>query len=181
MAIQTINVGNLVNDGLGDDLRTAFIKVNANFTELSQTSNATASNVGQLGVGIFKRKTGNNLEFKKLVSGSKTLITETDDNVTINCTQPDAFTSITTNEGIVQASAHPAITVQGGTNIKVKAAGSVITVGEVIDTVKLISTVDFGPVSGTYGNAIQFILGAGDYDFGTYEEPSTFDYDAGAI
>ena len=29
MAIQTINIGNVVNDGLGDDLRTAFQKVNA--------------------------------------------------------------------------------------------------------------------------------------------------------
>ncbi len=36
MAIQTINLGNVVNDGLGDDLRTAFQKVNANFTELYQ-------------------------------------------------------------------------------------------------------------------------------------------------
>ena len=31
MAIQTINVGNLANDGTGDDLREAFIKVNQNF------------------------------------------------------------------------------------------------------------------------------------------------------
>ena len=27
MTIQTINIGNVVNDGLGDDLRTAFEKV----------------------------------------------------------------------------------------------------------------------------------------------------------
>ena len=32
--IQTINIGNLVNDGTGDDLRTAFEKVNSNFTNL---------------------------------------------------------------------------------------------------------------------------------------------------
>ena len=31
MALQTINVGNFANDGTGDDLRTAFIKVNQNF------------------------------------------------------------------------------------------------------------------------------------------------------
>jgi hypothetical protein len=181
MAIQTINVGNLVNDGLGDDLRTAFIKVNDNFTELGQSSNATASNVGQLGVGVFKRKNGNDLEFKKLVAGTKTLITESDDSVVINGTQSDAFTDIITNQGIVSATAHPVITVQGGTNITVKAAGSVITVGETINTVKLISAVDFGPVNGLYENAIQFILAGGDYDFGTFEQPSTFSYDAGEI
>jgi len=28
MAIQTINIGNIANDGTGDDLREAFIKVN---------------------------------------------------------------------------------------------------------------------------------------------------------
>ena len=34
MAIQTINLGNYANDGSGDDLRTAFNKVNANFALL---------------------------------------------------------------------------------------------------------------------------------------------------
>ena len=31
MAVQTINIGNAANDGTGDDLREAFIKVNNNF------------------------------------------------------------------------------------------------------------------------------------------------------
>jgi len=35
MAIQIINIGNAVNDGSGDDLRTAFVKVNNNFAELN--------------------------------------------------------------------------------------------------------------------------------------------------
>lgn len=40
MAKQTINTGTVANDGTGDGLRTAFTKVNSNFTELySQTSN----------------------------------------------------------------------------------------------------------------------------------------------
>ncbi len=34
MAISTINIGTLANDGTGDDLREAFVKVNNNFTEL---------------------------------------------------------------------------------------------------------------------------------------------------
>jgi hypothetical protein len=34
MALQTINLGTYANDGTGDDLRTAFNKVNANLTEL---------------------------------------------------------------------------------------------------------------------------------------------------
>ena len=50
MTIQTINIGNVVNDGLGDDLRTAFQKVNANFTDLSAQLTITASNVGAVGL-----------------------------------------------------------------------------------------------------------------------------------
>jgi len=69
--IQTINVGNLVNDGLGDDLRTAFLKVNANFASLNSELTTTASNIGTTGVGIFKEKVGADLQFKKLVAGTK--------------------------------------------------------------------------------------------------------------
>ena len=56
MAIQTINIGNRVNDGLGDDLRTAFEKVNANFTELQASLTVTASNVGTTGLVYSKKK-----------------------------------------------------------------------------------------------------------------------------
>ena len=34
MAIQTVNIGTIANDGTGDDLREAFVKVNNNFSEL---------------------------------------------------------------------------------------------------------------------------------------------------
>jgi hypothetical protein len=38
MAIQTISIGSTANDGTGDPLRTAFTKINANFTELYGTT-----------------------------------------------------------------------------------------------------------------------------------------------
>ena len=31
MTIQKVNIGSVVNDGTGDDLRTAFVKANNNF------------------------------------------------------------------------------------------------------------------------------------------------------
>ena len=182
MAIQTINVGNLVNDGLGDDLRTAFQKVNANFAELSTTSTTTVSNIGAVGVGVFKRKTGANLELKKISAGDKIEVTEGQDTVVITNTQPDAFTRVITQNGMVAASnTATSLTIQGGTNISVTAEGSVVTVGETINTLKLISTVDFGTITGAYENAIQFILAAGDYDFGTFAVGSEFNYDAGTL
>jgi hypothetical protein len=39
MAKQTINIGSNANDGTGDPLRTAFNKINDNFTELYGSDN----------------------------------------------------------------------------------------------------------------------------------------------
>ena len=127
MAIQTINIGNQVNDGLGDDLRTAFEKVNANFTDLVSNVFTTASNIGDTGTGLFKQKVGADLQFKKLVSGTKILIDDAPNSVIINSTAADAFTRIDTNAGTVNASTFQQITVQGGDDVDVTALGSVIT------------------------------------------------------
>ena len=44
----------------------------------------TASNVGTLGKGVFKRKDNKNLEFKKIVGGTNVTVTEGSDTITIN-------------------------------------------------------------------------------------------------
>jgi len=51
MAKQVINTGTVPDDGTGDNLRNAFVKVNANFTELYDY-NANTSNSGALSGGI---------------------------------------------------------------------------------------------------------------------------------
>ena len=84
--IQTINIGNIVNDGLGDDLRTAFQKVNANFATLNNDLTITASNLGTVGEPVFKQKSGVNLEFKKLVAGNKITISSSPDSLLISST-----------------------------------------------------------------------------------------------
>ena len=38
MAQQSVSIGSAANDGTGDPLRTAFNKINANFTELYGTT-----------------------------------------------------------------------------------------------------------------------------------------------
>ena len=88
MAIQTINIGTNPNDGTGDDLRTAFDKVNDNFTELLAVGGETntASNLG-IGEGVFKVKTAQNLEFKSLRNSDGTIALTSDGNsVYINTT-----------------------------------------------------------------------------------------------
>lgn len=87
MTIQQIKLGAYANDGTGDDLRTAFQKVNANFTELSSSSNiANGVNLGS-GVGLFAQRNIANLEFKTLTSTNNTvLITSTSNTVNLAAT-----------------------------------------------------------------------------------------------
>lgn len=67
MTKQTINIGNVANDGTGDTLRTAFDKVNDNFTELynsavitvsaNSTGNASSAIVFQTEANVFVQGT----------------------------------------------------------------------------------------------------------------------------
>lgn len=96
MAIQTINLGNYANDGTGDDLRTAFQKVNANFLLLDTEINVGgATNVGG-GAGVFKQKNGAVLEFKTLVSSDDTVAFTTPNANTINLQSTAKLQSDTT-------------------------------------------------------------------------------------
>jgi hypothetical protein len=182
MAIQTINIGNVVNDGLGDDLRSAFLKVNANFAELQTSLTVTASNAaGNSGFGIFAQKVGSDLQFKNLLAGNKIIMEGFTDSIRISSTQPDAFTRIDTDQGIVQASQHQQITIQGGDNINVTTDGQVITVETNVNLDSVFLGYDFGPITGLYTNAIQLCLAAANIDFGTIVNPGTLALDLGQI
>jgi hypothetical protein len=181
MTIQTINIGNVVNDGLGDDLRTAFEKVNANFTDLGTQLTITGANIGGVGTGIFKQKTGATLEFKSLVSGSKIAIDEFTDTIRIRSTAPDAFTQIDTNSGSVLASTFPALTLQGGPDIDVTAFGSAITVNNIIPVTKILTTFDFGYITGDLDYTTQLALSAANIDFGTITLEGELNLDCGTI
>jgi hypothetical protein len=80
MALQVIDLGTQANDGTGDDLRTAFEKVIANFEYLEGllTSPVTAANLGSYtDQGVFKEKIDNVLYFKTIVG---------DDNIEVQST-----------------------------------------------------------------------------------------------
>lgn len=184
MAISTINIGNVVNDGLGDDLRTAFQKVNANFSLLYDSLTVTASNVGGSGVGIFKQKNVNDLEFKSLLSGTKIQINEFADTIEIRNTQDDGFTSITTNSGSIVANTAANtnnITVQGINNINVTASGRIISIDTVLDLDQILTTLDFGGFSSLYDNNLQILASVANIDFGLFDLPADIDLDFGSI
>jgi len=86
MAIETINVGTIANDGTGDDLREAFIKVNSNFEDVDNrltTLPIDGENIGP-GVGIYYGKDTDTLQFKSLTAGSNITFTTTDNQIIIN-------------------------------------------------------------------------------------------------
>jgi len=190
MTVQTINIGNVVNDGLGDDLRTAFQKVNANFSDLSAQLTITASNVGTVGVGVFKEKVGADLKFKKLVSGTKVLLNENTDTITVNNTSPDAFIRIDTDAGVMLASTYQQITMAGVAapgsttsrkDIEVTAFGSTISFKTIVPVTDILTSYDFGTITGDYDNAVQVLYQNSNLDFGTILLPGRVDLDCGTI
>lgn len=85
MNISLIDIGAVANDGTGDDLRTAFIKVNENFVELETSIDAStvAANVGD-GQGIFKEKVVNELQFRSLAVEDNLVIATDGDKIVID-------------------------------------------------------------------------------------------------
>lgn len=186
MAIQQINIGNRVNDGLGDDLRTAFQKVNANFNELSSSLTVTAINTGSggIGAGVFKIKSGNELQFRKIVSDNAQIdIEELTDTILIRSNVERAFTKIFTNTGNVQALQHKEITLQGGRDIDVtnSSGSSAITINTVIPVTSILTYYDFGTLDSEYTNSVQLLFSASNTDFGTITFPSKFELDCGTL
>jgi hypothetical protein len=68
MAQQIISVGTLANDGTGDPLRTAMIKVNENFTEI-YSRDAVGSNLDITANTITSTNTNGNIELQPNAAG----------------------------------------------------------------------------------------------------------------
>ena len=130
MALQTINVGNFVNDGTGDDLRTAFTKVNANFEELDLLGgqNNTISNVGT-GVGLYKEKIGVDLKLRTLKSGDGITITLSNPNEITITNDRFSFDTVEADSGIVAADDNfTSLVIAGGTGITTSIIGNLLLI-----------------------------------------------------
>lgn len=190
MTIQTINIGNVVNDGLGDDLRTAFQKVNANFTSLGAELTITGSNLGTTGVGLFKEKNGANLEFLRLKEGNGIQIDEYDTYAEITNLATNRFTKIWGDSNSVAAASYPEVTLEGYPHadsysrvqdISVDIIGSSVRFSTAIPVTEFLTSYDFGTISGTPANAIQVAMAWSNVDFGEIELPGTIDLDCGGF
>jgi len=138
MAQQTINIGTVANDGTGDPLRTAFDKVNDNFTELYADDAGDVNSVNA-GTGIS--------------------VDQTTGAVTVTNTAPDQTVSLTDGGDIAISGTYPSFTLTNSApnathTGDVTGATALTIANDVIDYAKLAagykSTLDEGNISGTY-------------------------------
>ena len=135
MAIQTINIGTIANDGTGDDLREAFIKVNNNFSELASrdSENTTAANLGSAGEGVFAQISSQELQFKKIVAGTAVTLSSDSNSITINSTATGlpSLQVFADNNNITLDRDGNTLTLNGGGNTTTNLVGSTITISSV--------------------------------------------------
>lgn len=200
-------LGNIPNDGTGDDLHTAFTKVKSNFEFLYNNSTAavTGSNVGGTGSDVFKQKIGTNLEFRKIDGVGPLQITIVDDVLTVafNPTSPVDFKgqsilnvdSISANSitgtltgditGNITGNVTGNLTgnVTGNVTGLIRAGGSeeLNPFVNINDLDRTINTFDYGYLAPVYTNPIVYLLSEIGTDLGTFTSPSTFSIDAGTI
>jgi hypothetical protein len=127
MAITRINVGNIANDGTGDDLRQAFVKVNNNFTELDArvVPQNNAANLGT-GTGVFYTKESTTLNFRSLIAGDNMSLTS--DGTSITITNNGNITVRTDGSTLSLSGAGRQFGINGGQNIDTSLSGSNVTV-----------------------------------------------------
>jgi|TARA_B000000557_G_scaffold256257_1_gene248256 hypothetical protein len=135
MAIQTINIGTVANDGTGDDLREAFVKVNANFAELAARNPeaTTGVNLGASGEGVFAQLNGAEMQFKKLIGGGNVTLSADGNAITINSVGGLQTLNVETDNGTQAVTDGDTLKLIGGTNLNTKIAGGGVTFDSVTE------------------------------------------------
>jgi hypothetical protein len=131
MAITTINVGNIANDGTGDDLREAFIKVNDNFTDVNSRITSTtveAINLGIAGESLYAGKDDGTLQFKKLIAGTNTVLTSNPESITISSTGGMSELLVLSDNGSIVVAANGYLGVTGDNGVTTRINGTNIVV-----------------------------------------------------
>ena len=184
MTIQNINIGNIANDGTGDDLREAFRKVNENFDELDlrQPESTTGAGVGT-GVSVFAGKVGDQLTFKNFTAGTGVAVQSVAGNDIQISANLQGFLVVTDN-GSMNVDDGETLRVIGGPGIDTKLVGNVLSIsaeGETGDE-GFDSNLDFGAISPNILSHAGFIQFSTTIDYGTITSPETkFDSNLGAI
>lgn len=202
MAIELINIGQVANDGTGDDLREAFYKINLNFEELDlrDDEKTSAVNIGALGEGLFAKREGYELQFKKLVAGADVSITSTDDTVIIDSSSGVKRILVVSDNGSLILQDIASINILGGEGIETSLVGNDLTITNtkseiVTDTtpqlggdldaqtfdLNNVGDIDANLVNGSFignltGNVTGLVYGLDVRNFAQYAEDNYYDF-----
>jgi hypothetical protein len=184
MAVQMINVGRLANDGTGDDLREAFIKINQNFQLFEFIDNPQGRNLGSEGAEVFAQIEDGEFQFRRLVPGQNIQINQFDNTIQIN-----GLPSPSTNFQIVGDNSNTLVVVD---NIVLRMQGDGSIVTQASENTKTVSfqltskitnylDFDFGEVSSNPTSIFEVVMNSIGVDFGTFTSPSSLNVDQGSF
>lgn len=115
MAIELVNIGRIANDGTGDDLREAFIKVNRSLEDLDLRidDKTEGVNVGGGSGELFKVRNGYDLEFRSVVGGDSINVTQQTNTITVALDTTVADNNIISDNGVMSVPARAPIRING--------------------------------------------------------------------
>lgn len=130
MAIEYINVGNIANDGTGDDLREAMIKINNNFEELDLkgTADVPIDNVGSIGQGVYAGLVDGVHSFKRLVPGQNISINSNETTITIESVEGLEELIVASDGGSIRVINGQSLSIKGGTGLETDTSGQELTI-----------------------------------------------------
>lgn len=184
MAVQMINVGRLANDGTGDDLREAFIKINQNFQLFEFIDNPSGANLGSAGAEVFAQISDGEFQFRRLVEGSNISLTQHDNVIEISSSvdQNNNFIIVGDNSNTLQVSNGVVLRLEGVNGIVTEADENNKTVKFGLeDAVSRYLDFDFGEFVEPQGSILEFVINSIGVDLGTFTSPSSLVIDQGSI
>ena len=163
MTIQLVNLGTYANDGAGDDLRTAFTKVNSNFSELDILTIVGGTNLGS-GSPVFANVvadagTGNKLSFRSISAGTNIVVSN--DSNTISITTTGTITANLTGNVAGNVTGNLTGNVTG--NVTGNLTGNVAGKVSDISNHKLSALADVSDVTPLTGQTLRYNLGIWEF------------------
>jgi len=131
MAVNLINIGQVANDGTGDDLREAMIKINQNLEELDLRSDdkTTVSNLGSVGEGLFSNRINYDLQFKKIAAGQNVTLTSDLEKITIDISNIGVSAlTITSDNGDTLLEGIAELAIEGGDGISTSVVNNTLVI-----------------------------------------------------
>jgi len=185
MTIQTINIGQIANDGTGDDLREAFRKINENFDELDlrEPESTTASSIGS-GVAILAGKVGDDIQFKNLVAGNNMTVTAVAGNNIEIATDLSGLLVVSDN-GSTNFDDGDTFRIEGGPGINTTLINGTLTItalgGSGSGATNFDTDLDFGEFVFVVNSHADYLRYSTDVDYGSITSPASITSNLGSI